>query len=307
MVIRPAAIPASLTVAIDLTPGCDNYCVFGNPIAHSKSPRIHAEFARQTGQAIAYAAVLVPLNAFAETVETFRRLGGKGANVTLPFKQQAWQLSTRRSERADLAGAVNTLTFDESGDIIGDNTDGAGLVRDFTVNQHGRLEAQEVLMLGAGGAARGVLPALLQASPRRLVIANRTPGKAIELAAAFTALGDIRGVGFDDLGGQSFDVIINATAASLEDTVPPLPAGALRPGGWCYDLMYAQAATAFVRWGLAHGASRSVDGLGMLVEQAAESFLIWRGMRPDTRPVLAALRGGSSTGPTSGKPGYPRV
>ena len=281
-----------MSAHFNLTPGSDNYCVMGNPIAHSKSPQIHAAFARQTGQHIAYAAVLVPVDGFVEAVASFQRLGGKGANVTLPFKHEAWQLCSQRSARAELTGAVNTLWFSEAGEVCGDNTDGVGLVRDFTTNLGGRLDGRGVLLLGAGGAARGVLPALLAAAPRRIVIANRTVKRAEDLAAEFQRLGKVMGMGFENLGGMAFEVIINATSASLQGSVPPLPPGVLRQGGWCYDLMYANQPTAFMQWGSEHGADRAVDGLGMLVEQAAESFYLWRGIRPETAPVIAALRRG---------------
>lgn len=271
----------------------DHYCVFGNPVAHSKSPRIHTEFARQTGQALVYTAALVPENAFSTAVHTFREQGGRGANVTLPFKEEAWRLSTRRSRRAELAGAVNTLSFEPDSIIAGDNTDGTGLVRDLAVNLGMRLEGMDILVLGAGGAARGILPALLEAAPRQLVVANRTGARAEALAAVLCGVGAIRGGGFEIVGRQTFDLIINATSASLKGDLPPLPDRVLRAGAWCYDLMYADEPTPFLRWGGEHGAGRCADGLGMLVEQAAESFLLWRGIRPETTTLLHALRFGS--------------
>ncbi|MGQ0658738.1 MAG: shikimate dehydrogenase [Chromatiales bacterium] len=279
-----------MTTDLELTPACDNYCVIGNPVAHSLSPAIHAAFARQTGQQIAYRAVQVPVEGFAEAVTTFQRLGGRGANVTLPFKHAAWQIARRRSERAEVAGAVNTLWFNDSGEVCGDNTDGVGLVRDLIVNLGVRLDGRDLLVLGAGGAARGVIPALLAHSPRRLVIANRTVTRGEALAAHFATLGDVEGVGFPGLPGRQFDGIINATSASLNGEVPPLARGVVRTDGWCYDMMYGQGPTAFVRWAREAGAKQAEDGLGMLVEQAAESFLIWRGVRPETGPVMASLR-----------------
>lgn len=262
----------------------------GNPIAHSRSPAIHAAFARQTGEALRYQAVLVPLEGFADAVEAFRRAGGLGINVTIPFKEQAWTLARRRVPRAELAGAVNTLWFDDRGECHGDNTDGVGLVRDLLINQRARMAGRRLLLLGAGGAARGVLEPLLAEAPRELVIANRTVKRGEALAAIFAARGQVRACGFDVLRGQSFDLIINATSASLAGELPPLPDGLLVAGGWCYDMMYAAEPTPFLRWALAQGAGRAVDGLGMLVEQAAESFFIWRGVRPDTSPVIQSLR-----------------
>ncbi len=279
-----------MSVNFALVAGADNYCLFGNPVAHSKSPRIHAEFARQTHQNIHYSAVLVPEHEFPEAVRKFQELGGCGANVTLPFKQEAWRLCAQRQPRAHLAGAVNTLWFGAGGVIVGDNTDGAGLVRDITVNRGLQLRDIDLLVLGAGGAARGVIPALVEASPRRIVIANRTPERALELAAEFGAVFPVEACGFQGLTGQVFDAIINATSASLQGQVPPLPAGVIRAAGWCYDLMYAREPTAFLSWAADRGVSHRIDGLGMLVEQAAESFWIWRGIRPETAPVIKLLR-----------------
>ena len=269
----------------------DAYAVMGNPIAHSKSPRIHAAFAQQTGQRITYTAIQVDPGGFAQAVGNFFANGGKGLNVTVPFKQEAWALAVTRGPEAELAGAVNTLLLDSDGALVGRNTDGIGLVRDICDNHGGRIAGQRVLLIGAGGAARGVLEPLLAQKPSHIVIANRTPDRAHELAKIFAALGNIAGAGFDDLRGQTFDLIINASAASLHGEVPPLPDDVLATNGWCYDMMYGAEPTPFVRWGLAHGAAQSLDGLGMLVEQAAESFTLWRGVRPDTRPVLALLRG----------------
>ncbi len=267
----------------------DHYAVMGNPIAHSKSPRIHALFAAQTGQNLEYRAVLVEPDGFAAAARAFREAGGKGLNVTVPFKQDAWVFADLLSARAERAGAVNTLIFEPAG-VRGDNTDGPGLVRDLTVNHGGPLEEKRILLLGAGGAARGVLQPLLAERPAHLVIANRTAGKAAELALRFSDLGRVSGCGFADLAGRRFDLIVNATAAGLSDAVPPLPDGVLAAGGWCYDLMYGGEPTAFVRWGWTHDAARSLDGLGMLVEQAAESFHLWRGIWPETKPVIEALR-----------------
>ena len=267
----------------------DHYAVMGNPIAHSKSPRIHALFAAQTGQHLEYRAILVEADGFAAAARAFRDAGGKGLNVTVPFKQDAWVFADLLSARAERAGAVNTLVFDATG-VRGDNTDGPGLVRDLTGNHGCPLADKKILLLGAGGAARGVLQPLLAERPAQLVIANRTAAKAVELTLRFSDLGRVSGCGFADLAGRRFDLIVNATAAGLHDAVPPLPDGVLATDSWCYDLMYGKEPTAFVRWGWEHGAAHSLDGLGMLVEQAAESFHLWRGVWPETKPVIEALR-----------------
>lgn len=274
----------------------DRYAVVGNPIAHSKSPLIHAAFARQTGQALSYEALLAPLDGFARTIAEFRAAGGRGANVTVPFKLEAFALADRHTPRAQAAGAVNTLAFDTDG-ILGDNTDGAGLVRDLSVNLGCALAGRRILLLGAGGASRGVLLPLLAEGPAALVIANRSADKAAALAAQFATLfaaqagaTELRGGGFDALAGQRFDLVINATAASLAGELPPLPPGLYAEGALAYDMMYGPHRTPFLDAALADGAARVADGLGMLVEQAAESFALWRGVRPDSAPVLAELR-----------------
>ena len=270
----------------------DRYAVIGNPIAHSKSPQIHAAFARQTGQELSYEALLAPLDGFAQTVADFRAHGGRGLNVTVPFKLEAFALAEHHTARAQAAGAVNTLALGADG-ILGDNTDGAGLVRDLSANLNFALAGRRILLLGAGGATRGVLLPLLDSRPARLTIANRTVAKADALAALFAArAGDtaLDACGFDALAGRRFDLVINATAASLADELPPLPPGLYAEGALAYDMMYARAPTRFMRAALADGAARVADGLGMLVEQAAESFTLWRGVRPDSAPVLAELR-----------------
>ena len=270
----------------------DRYAVIGNPIAHSKSPQIHAAFARQTGQELSYGALLAPVDGFAQTVADFRAQGGRGLNVTVPFKLEAFALAEHHTARAQAAGAVNTLAFGADG-VLGDNTDGAGLVRDLTANLNFALAGCRILLLGAGGATRGVLLPLLDSRPARLTIANRTVAKADALAALFAArAGDtaLDACGFDALAGRRFDLVINATAASLADELPPLPPGLYAEGALAYDMMYARAPTRFMRAALADGAARVADGLGMLVEQAAESFTLWRGVRPDSAPVLAELR-----------------
>lgn len=268
----------------------DRYAVMGNPIAHSKSPRIHTLFAEQTGEQLIYEAILVPRDRFSQAVEQFQAEGGQGLNITVPFKQEAWALVQDMSLRARRAGAVNTILFRKDGTVIGDNTDGEGLIRDLQINHGVNLESKRILVLGAGGAARGILGPVLEQRPQQLVLANRTASKAVDLARAFTDLGAVEGCGLTELVGRSFDLILNATAAGISGEVPPLPADLLVTGGWCYDLMYADEPTAFVRWGNEHGARRALDGLGMLVEQAAGSFQLWRGVRPETAPVIAALR-----------------
>lgn len=271
-------------------PEPDRYAVFGHPIGHSKSPQIHRLFAEQTGEALVYTAQDVPPECFATALRTFRAGGGVGLNCTVPLKEHAFEAAQVLTERARLSGAVNTLWWNRDDVLHGDNTDGVGLVRDLTVNLEVALTGKRVLLLGAGGSARGVLGPLLAERPKEIVIANRTVSRAEELARRFAALGPVAACSFAALAGRRFDVVINATSASLQGELPPLPDDLLAPGAVCYDLMYADAPTAFVHWGLDHGAGLSVDGLGMLVEQAAEAFRIWRGVRPQTAPVIACLR-----------------
>jgi shikimate dehydrogenase len=260
----------------------DRYVVIGNPVAHSQSPRIHALFAAATGQDMRYETLLAPLDGFAATVRDFAAAGGRGANVTVPFKEEAFRLATRLSERARAAGAVNTLTF-AGAEILGDNTDGAGLVRDLTKNLGLVVAGKRVLLLGAGGAARGVILPLLGERPAQLVIANRTVDKALALAKAFPGC---TGCGLDALEGREFDLVINATSIGLSGAVPPRLTFA--PGALAYDMVYGKD-TDFLHQARAAGAA-TADGLGMLVEQAAEAFKLWRGVRPETAAVLAELR-----------------
>jgi shikimate dehydrogenase len=268
----------------------DRYAVFGQPIKHSKSPRIHHLFAEQTGQALQYTAEEVATEQFALTATAFFAEGGKGLNCTVPLKELAWRFAAHKTERAQLAKAVNTLAVQADGSVLGDNTDGCGLVRDLLLNHGIELTGKRILLVGAGGASRGILAPLLEQSPESLLVANRTVGKAIDLAAEFAHKGVISGCGFADLiDCAPFDVILNATSASLSGQLPPLPDSLLVEQGVCYDLAYSNEPTAFVRWGLAHQAAKSLDGLGMLVEQAAEAFFIWRGIRPETRAVIALL------------------
>ncbi|MCL2643944.1 MAG: shikimate dehydrogenase [Betaproteobacteria bacterium] len=270
----------------------DRYALIGHPVEHSKSPLIHATFARQTRQELNYQPLLAPLDGFSDTVRMFRAEGGRGANITVPFKIEACSLATRLTERAKLAGAVNTLTF-INGDIVGDNTDGIGLVRDLLVNLACPLAGRHVLLLGAGGAARGALFPLFQTKPVSLTIANRTVERAQELRAAFAPHAGqtaFTAGSFKDLGGWEFDVVINATSASLEKQALPLPNNIFAPDAFVYDMMYGAGNTPFLAWAQAAGVTRLSDGLGMLVEQAAESFALWRGVRPKTTLVLNSLR-----------------
>jgi shikimate dehydrogenase len=267
----------------------DCYAVFGNPIGHSKSPLIHGLFAQSCGQDMRYEAKLAPLDGFATAVAEFAATGGRGANVTVPFKEEAYRLATELTPRAARAGAVNTLAFNGT-TILGDNTDGAGLVQDLQHNLGFALADRRILLLGAGGASRGALAPLLAAAPRQLHIANRTAEKAAALARDFADLGPVSGGGYDSLAGRQFDLLINATSASLSGDLPPLPPGLFAPGALAYDMMYGKGDTVFLAFAREQGAARLADGLGMLVEQAAEAFLLWRGQRPQTGPVMAQLR-----------------
>lgn len=268
----------------------DRYAVMGNPISHSKSPVIHRLFAEQTGQSIDYEAILVERDGFIAAVRLFQQDGGKGLNITVPFKQEAWALVDERSDRAELAGAVNTIALQANGHLYGENTDGVGMVRDLMENHGIALTAKRILLLGAGGAVHGVLGPLLEQQPASVFIANRTVERAIHLARKFRPYGLVQGGGFDDLGEESFDLVINGTAASLEGEVPPVPASCIESQTCCYDMMYGREPTAFLQWSMKQGAGQYLDGLGMLVEQAAESFELWRGVRPVTRPVIEYLR-----------------
>lgn len=268
----------------------DRYAVMGNPIKHSKSPVIHRFFAQQTDQDMAYTAISVPLDGFREAVHRFRDEGGKGFNVTVPFKQEAYALMDQCSDRAQLAQAVNTVMIKPDGTLFGDNTDGVGLVRDILNNHEGRLIEKRILLLGAGGAVRGVLGFLLQQKPLQIVVANRTVEKAEALAQHFAHLGRITGSAYEDLPARAFDWIINGTSASLQGDLPPLHDALVGQDTWCYDMMYGKEITPFNAWSSARGAARVMDGLGMLVEQAAEAFRIWRGILPLTAPVTMELR-----------------
>jgi shikimate dehydrogenase len=272
----------------------DRYAVIGHPVAHSKSPVIHARFAELTGQHLVYERVLAPLDGFAPTVRDFAAAGGRGCNVTVPFKFEAHDLAVQRSERASLAQAVNTLRFDAEG-WFGDNTDGAGLVRDLQHNAGIGLAGRDLLLLGAGGASAGVLGPLLAARPRRVVVANRSLDKAQALVARHAAWADAHGVALSAVGlddcGTGYAVVLNGTAASLQGAGSPVPGAVLAPGALALDMMYGPAAAPFLQWAHEHGAAAR-DGLGMLVEQAAEAFQVWHGVRPPTAEVLRELRAG---------------
>ena len=274
-------------------PAIDRYCVMGNPIAHSRSPRIHSLFAELSGQALSYERQLVPLDGFAGAVRAFAAGGGKGLNVTVPFKLEAAAIASSHSERVRRAGAANTLVLQDGGGIHADNTDGLGLVADIVGNAGISIAGRRVLLLGAGGAAAGALAPLLEQAPAELVVCNRTASKAEALAAQHADLAALhhsalRAQGLQELQG-SFDIVINATASSLAGAQIPIAASVLRPGSLVYDMMYGPAAQPFLAWAAQHGALAR-DGLGMLVEQAAEAFALWRGLRPPSQPVLAQLR-----------------
>jgi shikimate dehydrogenase len=277
----------------------DRYGVIGNPIGHSKSPAIHAAFARAAAQDMTYEAILAPLDGFVATVAAFRLEGGKGLNVTLPFKIEAYELCNRMTPRAQAARAVNTLVLEDA-EIYGDNTDGVGLITDLKSNLLCPVYGKRVLLLGAGGAARGVLFPLLMESPSFLTIANRTLERALQLQVAFEDMAAFNGYDkkkshlavsdFESLAGEEFDIVINATSASVNNTLPPLPRSLFARNALAYDMMYSKSLTPFLEFARATGAANLADGLGMLVEQAAESFCLWRGVRPDTGPVLELMR-----------------
>lgn len=270
----------------------DKYAVIGNPVAHSKSPLIHAEFARQTGQDISYDRLLAPLDAFEETMRGFFDGGGKGLNVTVPFKHAAWNMVDSHDDHAMNANAVNTIKC-MSGRLVGYNTDGIGLLRDLKHNLRCPVQGKRVLLMGAGGGAYGVMEPLLREQPQQLVVVNRTLDKALSLVGHFKTvkgipLRAVSALAYPDLGSARFDLVINATSAGLGDAMPPLPEGIFAPGALAYDMVYGKT-TPFMAFARARGAL-AADGTGMLVEQAAESFHIWRGVRPDTAPVIALLR-----------------
>jgi shikimate dehydrogenase len=267
----------------------DRYGVMGYPVAHSRSPVIHQLFAQQTGQELRYELLRVAPEKLEEAVRQFQRTGGKGLNITVPHKRAVFRLVDHLSERASSAGAVNTLTF-RNNEIYGDNTDGIGLLRDLVVNLGLNLEGANILILGAGGATRGIVGPLLEMQPRLMCIANRTLSRAEDLVERFANRGPVRACGFDDVPvTEPYDLVINATSAIHGGEMPPYPEAAVSPATCCYDLSYSLHPTPFCKWALEHGAAHAVMGWGMLVEQAAESFHIWRGVRPDTKPVLKQI------------------
>ena len=268
----------------------DRYGVMGYPVSHSKSPRIHSLFASQTGESLTYEALLVQPGEFPAALARFKAHGGRGLNITLPFKQEAFDIAAVCSPRAQTARAANTLWFDEQQGICADNTDGVGLIRDLSNSCSLTVSSLSVLLIGAGGAARGAACALLEETPKYLVVANRTHEKAENLVRDIANERYVRAKRFDQLSGDTFDLVINATAASLKGETPPISPAVITSKSVCYDMMYGSSETAFVAWGREHGACCSTDGLGMLVEQAAESFYIWRGVRPDSGSVLSHLR-----------------
>ena len=265
----------------------DKYCVFGNPIKHSRSPYIHQSFAEKTKQTLSYDTCLVELDRFTEAVYHFISNEGKGANVTVPFKEQALSLADELTDRARLAGAVNTLTF-KAGKIYGDNTDGEGLVQDLLRNKV-ILKGSRILLLGAGGAAKGVVLPLIAQNPQSITIANRTMSKAESLIEQFSN-NKLEACGFEETVDKAFDVIINATSASLTGKLPDIPSSIIKNNTVCYDMVYGKSLTPFLAWAKCQGATMIIDGLGMLVGQAAESFNIWRGVKPPVELVLNDLR-----------------
>jgi shikimate dehydrogenase len=269
----------------------DLYGVIGNPIQHSQSPLIHRLFADQTNQVLSYNAVLAPLTEVDRVLNDFRSRSGCGLNVTAPFKQLVYPLMDEVSPRAKIAGSINTITFHSNGACHGDNTDGIGLIRDMTINQKICLKNKTILLLGAGGAIRGVLAAILHQQPRQVVIANRSKEKALTLVSEFAEYGVLSASELSTLSVYAFDIVINGTSPALPGGEFILPNGVLNADAYCYDMVYGQGMTPFLRWAAAEGCVSYNDGLGMLVEQAAESFAIWRNIRPNTAPVLSLLRG----------------
>jgi shikimate dehydrogenase len=268
----------------------DRYAVVGFPVKHSWSPFIHGMFAKQTGQSLTYSRLEIAPENLEEQIAMFFDSGGRGLNITVPHKQAVMLLTRFRTPRAEIAGAVNTIASQEEG-LLGDNTDGAGLVTDLTHNLGLALRDTRILLLGAGGAARGVLGPLLAEAPEYLEIANRDGNRATQIATEFGQLGDVRGCGFDAITSTGhFDLVLNATSASLQDTIPPVPPSVIGPTTLCYDMAYGKGDTVFTRWARTAGAGRAETGWGMLVEQAAESFHLWRGIKPETKPVLEAVK-----------------
>lgn len=267
----------------------DRYAVIGHPVSHSRSPFIHSRFAEQTGQSLTYTTIDAIPEQFDATARQFFSEGGKGLNVTVPHKEAALNLADELTPRAKRAGAVNTLALREGDRILGDNTDGAGLARDLLNNHRVTIAGRRLLLLGAGGAARGAIAPLLGLKPSEMTIVNRNVDRARDLAQSFSDMGLLKAIGYQDFGSEPFDVVINATAASMTGELPALPPGIVSSRSICYDMYYGRGETAFTSWALQRGCARAIMGLGMLVEQAAESFHLWRGVRPDTASVLSSL------------------
>lgn len=268
----------------------DRYALIGSPVYHSISPRVHALFADQTDQVMDYVAIEMKPDEFFRRVNQLAEDGFKGLNVTVPLKNLAWEFIENRDDNAELAGAVNVLKFNPDGSRQGYNTDGIGLLRDLSQNHAIALHGRRILILGAGGAVQGVIAPLLAEKPESIIIANRTVAKADAIVTRFKHLGRLQSCGYPALAGQRFDLIINGTSLGLSNEVPPLPDDVLSPGGCTYDMMYGREPTAFVKWGRQHNAAKALDGTGMLIEQAAESFWIWRGVRPETAPVIREFK-----------------
>lgn len=268
----------------------DRYAVFGNPIGHSRSPWIHAQFARQTGESLVYGAQLVELDGFEQAVQQFFDGGGSGLNVTVPFKERAWAMAQRRMGTAQGTGAVNTLFRDAEGHLCGANTDGIGLLRDLTCNHGLDLAGKRILVLGAGGAIKGVIPDLLAQSPAWVCIANRTVAKAQAIVESYSKIDALSASSYDDIPQEHFDLIVNGSSSGLQGVMPAMPEGLVSTDTHCYDMVYGSSETVFQAWARERGAKTAIDGLGMLVEQAAEAFFIWRQVRPQTAPVIAGLR-----------------
>lgn len=267
-----------------------NYAVFGNPIKHSKSPRIHSLFAKQTGIELHYQSIEVPTDKFDEYVDLFASQGGLGLNITVPFKEDAHLLCTSLTQRAELCGSVNTIRFDEQLNSFGDTTDGRGFINDLRINHQINIKDKTVLILGAGGSVKAILEPLCDLQPAQIIIANRTVSRAEELADKFSKLGNITACSYSDIATQSFDLIVNGTSLSLMGELPAISETVINKNTCCYDLMYSDSATVFMQWAAELGAAKVMDGLGMLVEQAAESFLIWHGVKPETVSVIDRLR-----------------
>ncbi len=279
-----------MTELFDFEKKTEHYAVMGNPIKHSKSPLIHTEFAKQTDQKIIYQAIHVDLGGFTQAVRNFQANNGKGLNITVPFKIEAFNLVDELSQRAKRAGAVNTIIFEKDGKLKGDNTDGYGLVTDLTTRLNWQIKDKKIVILGAGGASRGVLEPILEQQPTEIFIANRTASKAKDLAEEFSSLGKIQGGSYTGLESFKADIIINATSASLSGEIPPIPESILDSNTKCYDMMYGAKPTAFMDWATQQGVEEVSDGLGMLVGQAAESFYLWRGVRPEVPSVIKLIR-----------------